>query len=94
MGNQGWTYVGEMTQLVYHEKFGRVLCHLVRDCCKHMPADRPGLAALAARVDAGATRNPVKLDDVRWVQRTLQNPAPPNPEPGTVAPGVPFVMPW
>lgn len=94
MGNQGWTYVGEMRQRMYHEKFGRVLCDLVSDCCKHMPADRPGLAALALRVQAGVGRNPITQDDARFVQRTLQNPPPPNPEPGTVAPGVPIVLPW
>ncbi|KAG6354315.1 hypothetical protein INS49_004920 [Diaporthe citri] len=94
MGNQGWTYVGEMRQRMYHEKFGRVLCDLVSDCCKHMPADRPGLGALAARVAAGVARNPITNDDANFVQRTLQNPPPPNPEPGTVAPGARFVLPW
>lgn len=94
MGNAGWTYVGEMRQRLYHGKFGKALCDLVSECCKHMPSDRPGLNALVARVNAGVGRNPIKQDDARFVQRTLQNPAAPNPEPGTVAPGVAFVLPW
>ncbi|KAI7780771.1 hypothetical protein LA080_015562 [Diaporthe eres] len=53
MGNQGWTYVGEMRQRMFHQKFGKLLCDLVSDCCKHMPADRPDLTALALRVQAG-----------------------------------------
>lgn len=94
MGNQGWTYVGEMRQTLYHGKYGRNLCHLVSNCCKHMPADRPGLGALAALVRAGVAANPVTNDDARFVQRTLHNPPRPNPEPGTVAPGAVPVIPF
>lgn len=96
MGNQGWTYVGEMRMREYQGKFGKVLCDLVSDCCKHMPADRPSLTQLATRIDNATNQraNQVSVDDVRFIQRTLHNPAQPNPEPGTVASGAPVVFPW
>lgn len=94
MGNQGWTYVGEMRMREFHGRFGRNLCELVGDCCKHMPADRPDLTQLRARVAAGVAANPVTNDDIRFIQRTLQNPAPPIIEPPTLVPGAIVMLPF
>lgn len=97
MGNQGWTYLGEMKSREFHTRFGRNLCYLVRECCMHMPGDRPGLNALKARTTAGVAANPVTNDDRRWIRRTLCGPTGPFPvyEPSTVGLGqviTPF--PW
>lgn len=90
MGNQGWTYLAEMRSREFHTRFGRNLCYLVRECCMHMPSDRPGLNALKARTAAGVASNPVTNDDRRWIRRTLHgpgNPHQPVPEPSTIGLG-------
>lgn len=88
MGAEGWTYTGEMRFQDYHTQFGRDLCDLVSDCCKHMPADRPNLVELLDRVAVGQDENPISRDDSRWIQRTLHEvPLPPVPIPGTREPG-------
>lgn len=90
-GAQGWTYVGEMTSREFHGRFGRNLCHLIRDCCKHNPADRPDLRTLKNTIATGMAANPVSAGDSAWVRRTLHDPgAPPQvvPEPPTAPPGV------
>lgn len=97
MGNQGWTYLGEMKSREFHTRFGRNLCYLVRECCMHMPGDRPGLNALKARTTAGVAANPVTKDDRRWIRRTLCGPTGPFPvyEPSTVGLGqVVTPFPW
>lgn len=97
MGAQGWTYTGEMRFQNYHTQFGRDLCDLVSDCCKHMPADRPDLVQLRQRVDAGKLANPMTDDDRRWVRRTIREPAAPpllNPQPATQAAGAPVTLLW
>lgn len=96
MGNQGWTYVGEMRMREYQGKFGKVLCDLVSDCCKHMPADRPSLTQLWQRVDAALNVRVNQMDNnsTNFVGRTLHDPAQPNPEPGTVGAGLVVNFPW